>query len=57
MKNTDTQGWFAIYDIKDQCALCKHVVIEQRMACCDYGKAGFPAAHNCALFKWDEEAA
>jgi hypothetical protein len=56
MKSKDTNGWFAIYDVKDQCGRCKHVVTEQRMACCDYNKSGFPAAHNCALFKWDEEA-
>jgi hypothetical protein len=53
-RTVQTEGWFLIYDIKDQCAICKHVVVDKRMACCDYNKQSFPAAHNCALFKWDE---
>jgi hypothetical protein len=51
-----TEGWQLIYDLKDQCGICSHVVTEHRMACCDYGKKDFPAAHNCPIFKFDEEA-
>ena len=32
----DTQGWVPIYDVKDQCGMCGHVVTEHRMAACDF---------------------
>jgi hypothetical protein len=49
----DTQGWVPIYDVKDQCGMCAHVVKEHRMASCDSMRGGFPAAHNCPMFKYD----
>ena len=54
-KRQDTLGWESMYDVKDQCGICAHVVIERKMAACEFGKPGFPAAHNCPLYKYDEE--
>lgn len=50
---TDTQGWFLIYDLKDQCGRCAEVVRESRMASCPYALQAFPAAHNCARYRYD----
>jgi len=54
-KHPDTFGWESIYDVKDQCGVCAHTVVEKKMAACEYGKQGFPAAHNCPIYKYDEE--
>ena len=54
-KRQDTQGWIPIYDVKDQCGVCKYAIVEHKMAACEYGRQGFPAAHNCPIYKYDEE--
>jgi hypothetical protein len=51
----ETNGWLVIYDVKGQCDRCAHVVTEQKMASCDYNRKEFGNAHNCPLFKFDEE--
>lgn len=52
---TNTQGWFQIYDLKDQCGRCAEVLKEGRMASCPYNLRAFPTAHNCPRFKYDWE--
>jgi hypothetical protein len=54
-KHPDTAGWESMYDVKNQCGICKHAIVERKMAACEYNKQGFPAAHNCPIFKFDEE--
>ena len=49
-------GWYPIYEVKGQCAICTHVVTEQRQCACDYGKPEFPTAAGCPIFKFDEQA-
>ena len=51
----DTQGWIVIYDVKGQCGSCKHVVVEQKMAACDWGRHEFGNAHNCPVFSQEGE--
>ena len=55
MKKDDTQGWLPIYDIKGQCALCQNVVVEHRMAACDYGRIEFGNAQNCPVKRLDHQ--
>jgi hypothetical protein len=54
-KHLDTMGWESKYDVKGQCGVCAHVVEERKMAACEFGREGFPAAHNCPIYKYDEE--
>lgn len=49
------QGWFAIYDLKDQCGDCSEVVTEGRMVSCQYGQSAFPSAHNCPRYRLEQE--
>jgi hypothetical protein len=53
--NQDAQGWIVIYDVKGQCGSCKHVVIEQKMASCDFGRHEFGNAHNCPVYRKEGE--
>jgi hypothetical protein len=41
-KHLDTMGWESKYE-------------ERKMAACEFGREGFPAAHNCPIYKYDEE--
>lgn len=52
---TNTEGWFPIYDVKDQCGRCANTVEEHRMQACMFKLVSFPAAHNCPRFSfsWD----
>jgi len=54
--NQETGGWIIHYDVKGQCGRCEHVVVDRKMAACDYNRKDFGNAHNCPLFLFDQEA-
>ena len=54
--NQDTGGWIISNDVKGQCERCVHVVVERKMAACDYNRKDFGDAHNCPLFLFNQEA-
>jgi hypothetical protein len=49
--SNQTDGWTLIHDLRNQCAQCYWVLIQHQMGCCEFDRAGFPSATNCAGFR------
>jgi hypothetical protein len=57
MSNVQTFGWCSVRDLTNQCAGCDWLLIQHKLACCEFDKPGFPHAQQCEKFEKADESA
>ena len=57
MSNVQTFGWCSVRDLTNQCAGCDWLLIQHKLACCEFDKPGFPHAQHCEKFEKADESA